>query len=97
MYNASQPIAKASDNMKLKKIYCEQIADTTSVCDWYECPYGNKCETVKHFYRFIQTNDDPDNIQLIDGVLFYSPNNILDQLLTKEEREQVATRWADDR
>lgn len=81
--------------MTLKKIYCEQIDAETNVCDWYECPLGNKCEVVKRFYQFIQTNDDPDDVQFIDGVLFYTPDSITNPQLSKEEREQVAKRWVD--
>ena len=79
----------------MKQIYCKQIDADTNVCDWYECPYGAMCETVKSFYRFIQTNDDPDDVQCIDGVLFYTPDSTLAPQLTKEEREQVAKRWID--
>ena len=77
----------------LKPAYCKQIKSETSVCDWYECPYGNVCEVVKRFYDFIRTNDDPNNIQFIDGVLFYTPDSTTAPQLNKEEREEVAKRW----
>jgi len=81
---------------KLKQVYCRQINSETSVCDWYECPASSQCEVVKQFHRFIQTNDDPDNIQFIDGMLFYTPKDTMLPQLNKEEREKVAVRWVDD-
>ena len=79
--------------MNTKQIYCKQLECETLVCDWYECPSGSVCEPVKTFYRFIQTNDDPADVQLIDEVLFYTPDSTTDPQLTKAEREQVAERW----
>jgi len=81
----------------MKQIYCKQINCNTSVCDWYECPYGAACEPVKEFYKFMQTNDRPNNVQLLNSVLFYTPNNTTDPQLTEEEREQVAERWNNDK
>ena len=81
---------------KLKQVYCKQIKSETSVCDWYECPYGNVCEVVKRFYRFVQMNDDPNSIRFIDGILFYTPDSVIAPQLNKEEREEVAKRWIDD-
>jgi len=43
----------------------------------------------------MQTDDDPDDIQLLDGVLFYTPDNQTAPQLNKEEREQIAKRWMD--
>lgn len=76
-----------------KEIYCKQIECDTYVCDWYECPYGAQCEIVKKFYKFIQTNDDPDDVQLIDGTLFYSPDSITAPQLDVHGRAAVYTRW----
>lgn len=79
--------------MQLKEVYCKQIGCKTPVCDWFECPHGATCEVVKRFYRYIQTNDDPDDVQYIDGVLFYTPSSSTAPQLNREEREQVAKRW----
>ena len=81
---------------KLKQVYCKQIKSETSVCDWYECPYGNVCEVVERFYRFIRMDDDPDDIQFIDGILFYTPDDTMSAQLNAEERDEIAARWADD-
>lgn len=82
--------------MPATKVYCKQIGCVTSVCDWYECTHRNVCEVVKRFYRFIQTNDDPDDVQFIDGVLFYTTPNLTAPQLDKKEREEVAKRWTDE-
>lgn len=82
--------------MILKKICCKQLDCETSVCDWYECPHGATCEPVKEFYRFMQINDDPDDVQLLNGILFYTTNSVIAPQLSKEDRGHVAKRWTNE-
>ena len=80
----------------MMSIHCKQINCNTNVCDWYECPHGATCDVVKRFYQFIQTNDEPNDVQSIDGVLFYTaPSSTVPQL-NKTEREEVAKQWIND-
>lgn len=80
-------------NTTNKRFYCQQIDAYTNVCDWYECPYGAACRVVEAFYKYIQVNDDPDNVQEINGRLFYTPRSITDQLLTADARAEVCREW----
>lgn len=82
--------------MKLKCVYCKQLGCETDVCDWYECSHGAACAPVKAFYRFVQRNDDPDDVQFVDGVLFYTTSNTTAPQLTKEERDCVSARWTNE-
>ena len=76
--------------------YCKLLGSDTDVCDWYECPYGAQCDTVKKLYGFIQTNDNANDTQFIDGTLFYTPPSTTSPQLDKSEREHVSDRWKNE-
>lgn len=82
--------------MELKQIHCKQLDCKTSVCDWYECPHTLSCEHVKPFYKFVRMNDDPDDVQFLDGILFYTTDSIMLPQRNKEERVCIADRWVNE-